>query len=66
MTRPNRWISDQNRIPNKFDYTIKIAKLYVISKLIWVPILNGNPPIVDKLFFKFFHENSKHIANLIT
>ena len=44
MTRPNRWISDQNRIPNKFDYTIKIAKLYVISKLIWVPILNGNPP----------------------
>ena len=55
---PLRWISDRNKIPNKLAYNIgkyvalklaifiKIVKLYVISKLIWVPILIGNPPLV--------------------
>ena len=46
-------ISDRNRIPYKlayyiqlrYSYAIKVAKLYEISKLIWVPILIGNPPI---------------------
>ena len=49
-----RWISDRNRILNKqayhsklsYFYAVKIAKLvYEISKLIWVSILIGNPPI---------------------
>ena len=32
-------------------YTIEIAKLDVISKLIWVSILIGNPPLVSNLFW---------------
>ena len=46
-----RWISDWNRNTKKqaklsYFYTIKIAKLYEISKLISVSILIGNPPHV--------------------
>ena len=31
-----------------YSLVIKIAKLYVISKLIWVTILIGNPPNFSK------------------
>ena len=49
-----RWISDQNRNRNKLAYfillcnfcIIKIAKLYVISQLIWHSFSIGNPPTV--------------------
>ena len=49
-----RWISDRKLIPTKltyyiwlsYFYSIKIAKLYEISKLISVSILIGNPPLV--------------------
>ena len=34
----SRWISDRNRNQISYCYTMKIAKLYVICKLIWVCI----------------------------
>ena len=48
----NRWISDKNRNRNKlayfkqfyYSYSMKIAKLYVISQLICDSFSIGNPP----------------------
>ena len=49
-----RWISDQNENRNKlayliqlsYFYSINIAKLYLISQLIWDSFSIGNPPII--------------------
>ena len=75
INKNHRWISDRNRNANKlayniqlsYFYTIKIPKLYVISKLICVSISIGNPPTVCKsckFFFRFDIKDAPRFGRL--